>query len=290
LGSPPRNGNSEIDSHAFETVLTANSDYALGDSTRELERLIEQAQFFGQLTRNVLLEAGLSPGMRVLDVGCGPGDVTFLAASLVGQEGEVLGVDLSPAAIDVARSRASGVPNVRFAVGDARELPDEGMFDAVIGRLVLMYFADPAAALRALAARVRSGGLVAFHEFVPTRAESVPKCDLAERCIGWINGALSFAGAEVEMGYRLFSAFQGAGLPPPQMRLEGRIVGGPDVQAYRAVAEVVRTLIPLIERAGLATETEIDIETLEERLRSEVVSSGAIIVTPPFVGAWAHKP
>jgi ubiquinone/menaquinone biosynthesis C-methylase UbiE len=172
-------------------------DYALGHSTRELERLIDQARFFGQLTRNVLVEAGLSPGMRVLDVGCGPGDVTFLAASLVGPEGEVLGVDLSPAAIDVARSRAAGLPNVRFVTGDARELSGEGVFDAVIGRLVLMYFADSAAALRAFSAHVRSGGLIAFHEFVATRAESVPKCDLVERCLSWITGALSSAGAEL---------------------------------------------------------------------------------------------
>jgi predicted RNA methylase len=91
-----------------------DQDYALGHTSRELERLIEQARFFGQLTRNVLVEAGLSPGMRVLDVGCGPGDVSFLAASLVGPDGEVVGVDQSPAAIDVARGRAAGVPNVRF--------------------------------------------------------------------------------------------------------------------------------------------------------------------------------
>jgi ubiquinone/menaquinone biosynthesis C-methylase UbiE len=265
-------------------------DYALGHSNHELERLIDQARFFGQLTRSVLVEAGVSPGMRVLDVGCGPGDVTFLAASLVGPDGEVVGVDQSPSAIEVARNRAKGLRNVRFVVGDAREPAGEGVFDAVIGRLVLMYFADPAEALRAFSGHVRSGGLVIFHEFVVTRAESVPKCHLAERCLGWITGALSSAGAELAMGYRLYSTFLAAGLPAPQQRLEGRIGGGPDSEAYRTIAGIVRTLIPVIERAGLATAAEIDIDTLEERLRSEVVSAGAIVVTPPFVGAWARKP
>jgi hypothetical protein len=153
-----------------------------------------------------------------------------------------------------------------------------------------MYFADPAAALRAFSAHVRSGGIIAFHEFVATRAESVPKCDLVERCLRWITGALSSAGAEPEMGYRLFCTFQDAGLPAPQLRLEGRIGGGPENEAYRTIAEITRTLIPLIERAGLATAAEIDVDTLEERLRSEVISAGAIIVAPPFVGAWAYKP
>ena len=87
--------------------MTERTDpaYAFGDSARELERLIHQARFIGDLTREVLVEAGLSPGMRVLDIGCGPGDVSFLAASLVGPAGEVVGVDMSPAAIEVARTR-----------------------------------------------------------------------------------------------------------------------------------------------------------------------------------------
>ena len=58
------------------------------------------------LTMRFLREAGIVPGMRVLDVGSGAGDVTFLAAELVGATGEVVGVDLAPAAIEVARSRA----------------------------------------------------------------------------------------------------------------------------------------------------------------------------------------
>lgn len=264
-------------------------DYALGHSSRELERLIEQSTFFGQLTRSVLAEAGLSPGMRVLDVGCGPGDVSFLAASLVGPEGEVVGVDQSPAAIDVARGRASGLNNVRFVNGDARELAGEGVFDAVIGRLVLMYLKDPAAAIRAFAAHVAPGGLIVFHEFVGSRSESSPKCDVVEQSLSWIRRALTLAGANFDMGYALHSAFVNAGLPAPQLKMEARIGAGPDYQGYRTIAEVVRTLMPVIERTGIATAAEVDIDTLEERMRSEVVSAGAVLVAPPFVGAWAQK-
>jgi len=265
-------------------------DYALGDSSRELERLIEQSRFFGELTRKVFAEAGLSPGMRVLDVGCGPGDVSFLAASLVGPDGEVVGIDRSSAAVDAARGRAAGLSNIRFLAGDARELASEGVFDAVIGRLVLMYFADPAQALRTFAAHVRPGGLIVFHEFVASRSESSPKCDVVEQALGWIRHALAFTGANFDMGYGLFSAFVNAGLPAPELRMEARIGGGPEYQGYRTIAEVVRTLTPVIEKAGLATAAEIDIDTLEERMRSAVVSAGAVLISPPFVGAWARKP
>jgi hypothetical protein len=61
--------------------------YILGHDRDELDRLIYQARFFGGLTEEVLRRAGLAPGMRVLDVGCGTGDVSFLAARLVGPTG-----------------------------------------------------------------------------------------------------------------------------------------------------------------------------------------------------------
>src|SRR5262250_2784972 len=81
-------------------------EYVLGHSERELDRLSVQAKLFEPFTRQLLQEAGLGPGMRVLDVGCGSGDVAFLAADLVGSEGSVVGVDRARAAIRRASARA----------------------------------------------------------------------------------------------------------------------------------------------------------------------------------------
>ena len=60
----------------------ATTTYILGHDADELDRLIAQARFFGDLTEEVLRRAGVGPGMRVLDLGCGTGDVSFLAARL----------------------------------------------------------------------------------------------------------------------------------------------------------------------------------------------------------------
>ena len=81
--------------------------YALGHSEYELDRLIAQARVMDPITERFFREAGVGPGMRVLDVGSGAGDVAFLAAAIVGPTGEVVGVDRAESALDVARDPRS---------------------------------------------------------------------------------------------------------------------------------------------------------------------------------------
>src|SRR5207249_1492185 len=90
--------------------------YALGHSEQELERLNRQGALFEPFTRVLFEQAGISKGMRVLDVGCGSGDVALLAAEMVGSSGEVVAVDRSPAALEWSRRRAETrrAENIQF--------------------------------------------------------------------------------------------------------------------------------------------------------------------------------
>ena len=90
----------------METPAGQQSFYALGHSEQELQRLSRQGQAFEPFTRQLFEQAGIRPGMRVLDVGCGSGDVAFLAANLAGPSGEVVGVDCEGKAVDWANARA----------------------------------------------------------------------------------------------------------------------------------------------------------------------------------------
>jgi ubiquinone/menaquinone biosynthesis C-methylase UbiE len=101
--------------------------------------------------------AGLRDGMRVLDLGSGAGDMSFVVADIVGDSGEVVGIDAAPEAVAEATARAErlGRANVRFFLRDIHHAVDEGAFDAVVCRLVLMWVPDPAAVLRTQAAAVR---------------------------------------------------------------------------------------------------------------------------------------
>ena len=81
-----------------------------------LSWLLENPLTRGMNANLLIRRAGLKPGMRVLDAGCGPGRVTIPAAKLVGSKGEVVALDIQPAMLDMARQRAksAGLENVRL--------------------------------------------------------------------------------------------------------------------------------------------------------------------------------
>jgi ubiquinone/menaquinone biosynthesis C-methylase UbiE len=266
--------------------------YPLPDGSAETERLIRQSAFINAFTRALFAEAGIASGMRVLDIGSGAGDVALIAADMVGPTGEVTGIDRNGAALEIARARAAaaGFAHLAFREGDFADLDPNDKFDAVVGRLVLMYMPDPAATLRALARHLKPGGIVAFSEFniMPAAMRDLPAMPLSQKLFRWIEGAFVHAGAEVRMGDKLFLSFRKADLPFPTLSLMSYMGGGPDWNGYSLAAATVRSLLPLVLKAGLASEEEIGIDTLEERLRAEAVTANGIIRLPELVNAWAR--
>ena len=264
--------------------------YVLGHSVEELNRLIDQARLFGELTEDVFVRAGIGPGMRVLDVGCGAGDVSFLLARIVGPSGAVVGVDRSKDAVAMAnaRARAMGLAQVSFSQGELEDISLDQTLDAAVGRFVLMYSSEPSIALRRVAANVRAGGIVAFQEMNVAEAKSFPQVDLFEQSMRLIVETLDREKVKTLMGLRLYRTFVEAGLPPPQMIMGARVEGNSDSLGYHIIAQVVKSLLPVMEKLGIANEKEIQIETLAQRLRDEVLSRGAVIILPPLVGAWTR--
>jgi ubiquinone/menaquinone biosynthesis C-methylase UbiE len=270
-------------------MTIAKTPYAVGHSEAELDRLASQSRFLGDLTEQLLRQAGLKPGMRVLDIGCGAGDVTFLAARLVGPDGFVTGIDQSAEAVERAeqRAREAGLGNVAFVVGDAGDLLDEPIVDAVIGRLVVMYVPDASEFLRRLSQCLKPGGIMVFQELDMAGRTSLPPAPLLELTGDRVQETLSRLGANVRTGLDLYRIFREAGLPAPRMIQAAPVAAGPDSEFYEQLASVVRTLLPHIERLGLASRAEIDIDTLADRLRDEAVTLGSVAVWPPLIGAWA---
>ncbi len=270
-------------------MTTPEQGYVLGHTAHELERLNLQARLVNPITRQFFLEAGLAPGMRVLDVGCGAGDVSFLAAEIVGDAGAVVGVDIAPTAVATAQARAEARSNLRFLEGDPAEMRFEQPFDAIVGRYVLQFQKDPALMLTKLARHVRPGGVIVFHETDSGTRRSFPSVPTYDQCCRWIAEALRARGADSQMGIKLHAAFIGAGLPAPTMRLQALIGGGVNAAdvVWMTVA-LATTLLPEMERLGIAAAAEVAIESLAERILAEAVNSGSVLVGSGVIGAWCR--
>ena len=277
-------------------MAESNSDraYTMGRSKEETERLIQQSGLYEDITGRLLRDAGLFTGMKVLDIGSGAGDVTFAAAELVGSEGEVLGVDMNPEILETARTRAraAGLTNVQFVAGDAQTLGLPNDFDALIGRLVLMYLPNPVDTLKQLATRLRPGGIVAFQEVDFTTYSSIarPETPMMNQLAEWGVEVFRRSGANVGMGLDLYSTFVDAGLPEPSLQYTAP-VGGPETWiGYQFIAAAFQSILPLLERFEIATAEEVDLDTLAQRLRAEVVASKRPLILPPHITAWAQLP
>lgn len=265
--------------------------YALGRTTAETQRLIIQNQLYGPLTRQFLSSAGITAGMSVLDLGSGAGDVALILADLVGPQGKVVGVDMNADILATARGRvdAAGWTNVTFHPADLQRLDLNETFDAVVGRWVLMYLPDPSEVLRNLLGYLRPGGIVAFQESdLSNPLRPYPAGPLHQQVVRWTTPPPGAPGPDTEMGPKLFRTFLRAGLPVPQVRSAAPVGGGPDWSGYAYLAGTVSSLLPFLEKVGAVTAGEVDIDTLEDRLREEVVTQDGIQVLPALYGAWAR--
>lgn len=273
----------------IDQTLSADDTYVLGHVDAEIQRLLLQGRLYNDFTEHALRLAGLRPGMRVLDVGCGPGDVSMIAARLVGPDGTVLGVDAAADVVELARTRAAdqGVETVSFEATAIDDISLREPVDAVIGRLILMHLPDPVAALRHLATMVRAGGLVAFCESDVNGAYNVGDLPLFAAMKETVAKAFQGAGLEPAFGAKLPALFRHAGLGAPRLTLGAPLGGADDTDIPSYVAETWRSIFPLAERLDLIPAELADVDTLKHRLRDEIAAAQTVVVMPPLICAWA---
>lgn len=257
-----------------------------------VRRLLLQGSLYDPLTRRLLVDAGLSPGMRVLDVGSGAGNVSTIAGNLVAPRGSVLGVDADAAMVAFARAQVGQSANVNILSGNVDQVDPEGPIDAVVGRFVLRELADPVATLRRLARKLAAsgaGGVVAFQEkILAIPITSIPPVPLLDRVHTWMSETRRIAGVRTDTGARITDIFREAGLALCEMRLESPLGGGAGWPGYAYLAESLRRMLPLAAAFGITTTEEVGIDTLAARL--ETAAADATVILTPCVGAWARLP
>jgi len=280
---------------AVNSSITAprqESRYVFGHSAAEVQRLTTQGEVLRPTTERLLRAAGVGQGARVLDVGCGAGDVSILAAELVGPTGSVVGIDRNADVIAVANERArnAGHRNVTFRHAALEAFTDEASFDCVVDRYLLGHQADPVDCLRASAGFLRPQGVIAVHEpdasiRLFNSSPVVPSWNAVGDLL-WAAMLQSLPRRDV--GVRMAEHFVNAGLPSPAIFREILVSTGEHSLFCRWMAESLGILQPQLVEMGIFPTEAVDVERVESKLRSAAVAARTTLEGPVQVGAWAR--
>jgi SAM-dependent methyltransferase len=201
-------------------------------------------------------------------------------------------VDVDGDAIGVAEQRRAehGIANVSFRQADARH-PDSGrLFDAAVGRFVLMFMHDPTEALRLFAERVRPGGILAFCEQAASiTATSAAQQPVLAALLALFTSVFERSGARPDIGTELYSRMRDAGLQPhPRPLAEFVLHPAHDTLAYRRWALFARSMLPGIVKYGLGTEEDV-LHNIEHDLRHELrAATGLVPLSWLMISQWAR--
>ncbi len=155
----------------------------------------------------------LRPGMRLLDIGCGPGTITTGLARAVAP-GEVVGIDVAPEVIETARAHLAevGLDNARFETASVYDLPyEDASFDAAHAHQVLQHLARPADAAREAYRVLRPGGLLGVRDADYATMQAWPRLPEIDRWLEVYHAVATRNGADADAGRRLPSWLREAG-------------------------------------------------------------------------------
>jgi SAM-dependent methyltransferase len=263
------------------------TEYAMGRTAGERERLGIQDRIFSPHSANLFRQAGIGPGDHVLDAGCGTGATTRLLAELVGPAGSVIGIDNDPASLELAeaQTRASGLANVRYREGDLTDLVHEETVDAVTGRIVLVHISDPVTVLAHLARCVRPGGLIAFQDISRSRVRGVPQIPAMADWVSWMFVLTAHAGLDADIGEHLPALFARAGLTDVNA-VAVSVIGDSNSLMPHYLAETLTSVGPLAVASGAATQQQV--REFRDRLLEQAVEHGSMLYAPELTSAWAR--
>lgn len=206
----------------------------------------------------------LVPGMRLLDVGCGPGTITSGLARAIAP-GEVVGIDVSPEVIETARAHVAevGVTNARFETASVYDLPyDDASFDVAHAHQVLQHLASPVEALTSIRRVLRPGGLVAVRDADYSTMTAWPRLPAVDRWLEVYHAVATRNGADADAGRRLRSWVTAAGFEDVEVTAVVELLAEPaDASDWgRSWAEraLHSNFRPQAIEYGIATEAEID--------------------------------
>lgn len=264
--------------------------YVIRGASAGYQRLQLLARVQNPGTLEVLRQAGIRPGMRCLDVGCGSGDVTFELARLAGPGGSATGLDIDPVKVGLATDEAAarGLANVTFRTASVRDWHEPAAYDLVFSRFLLQHLAEPTAILAQMWESVRPGGVLIAQDADfgglfcdPPNAGFTFYAEKYQQ-------VLTLNGGDPALARRLFRCFLAAGLPGPQVRLAQSIGTEPDGDTKLLALSTLEATAESITDAGLATPAEA--AAAQADLAAFIADPHTLVGDPRIFSVWSHRP
>ena len=274
----------------MEPASIPRENYILNTGASAASRLHLLHRLFGPISRQMLLDAGISPGKHVLDLGCGVGDVTCWMASQVAPNGSVTSIDLSAPQLAEARREAAtlGVENlITFLQGNASEtgIPSES-FDIVFCRFLLCHLTDPLGALKEMHRILRPGGSIVCQDVDLATVYSLPDSDAVNRSVQASIATGQKLGADYRFGRRLHTALLDLGFTSVTPRFDQPMhLAGPDKRFWEYCFSEASDVIT---KTGILTGREAD--ELGHEIRQLSLDSKTVIAQHGSFSCSAVKP
>ena len=267
--------------------MPASDPYLLGHHAEEWSRLDAQHAVWRDAVLEDLRAVGLCHGLRVLDVGCGPGSLLTDLAAAVGSEGRVVGLERDPAAVAEATRRTAACSHVQVVQGDLLDTPLGERFDLVICRWVLSFIDDVPRAVKRLAEWVDTEGTLFVQDYDHDGIRLWPDDPRFHEVIAAFRSLYRRTGGNLWVALDLPEAMQRAGLRPGPL-LPRVLAGRPGEPAWLWISRFLREHLPNVVEAGELSESRA--REFLELLDLREHSSSSLIISPIVMGVCGRRP
>jgi SAM-dependent methyltransferase len=264
--------------------------YPLGTNDLELERLRFQHEVWGGVTRAFLDRIGVGRGAHVLDLGCGPGFVSYELSERVGASGSVIALDESPRWLEfihseLARRKTTNVRAVESRIENLDVAP--GSLDVVFARWVFSFLRDPDDVARRIARLLKPGGVLAIEDYNHEGVSLFPESDGFRAIVRGTRALYSGMGGDAFVSGRAARIFRAAGLETIELK-PNVMCGGPDTPVFRWADLFFPHFSAVMEEKGLVTPAERALFLAEWSARKSDPTT--LFFSPIVVDAAARKP
>ena len=272
----------------MKTERLADKPYTLATGEKAVSRLDLLERIFGTRTRDLLSVAGLCPGMRVAEIGCGIGLTAQWISAKVGASGSVVAVDSSSEQLEIASRRAAEVDikNLSFKKGDAYESGlTRDSFDLVYARFLLCHVADPARALTEMRSLLKPGGTLVCEDHDDGGIFTEPTTHAYKRLVEISDAVNRSRGLDSYIGLKLPRLFRAVGFSQLDLRVQQiALLGGEEKRFWELT---LRESAPAILAAGASTPAELEVicDEMHRIARDESI----LLMLARVTQVWARK-